>query len=68
MQQIVVFIRLGLELTVAANGQDIVLDADVEVLRIHVGQVGLEDQLIRGLVDVDGRGPRCQIRLFGAMR
>src|SRR5713226_1693804 len=62
--QIVVFVHVLLKLAFAANGEDVVLHADVQVLRIHVRQVGLDDQFILGLIDVDGRSPRGQVRLL----
>src|SRR5712664_316602 len=65
--QIVVLVRLGVELAFAANGEDVVLHTDVQVLRIHIRQVGLNDQFMLGFVDVDGRGPRGQVRLLGGM-
>src|SRR6516164_6681486 len=61
--QVVVFVHLLLELALAANREDVVLDADVEVLGLHVGKVGLDDQFLTGLIDVDRRGPARQIGL-----
>src|SRR4029077_2973748 len=62
--QVVFLVRLVLELAFAANGEDVVLDVDVQVLGIHIRQVRLDDQFMLGLVDVDCRGPRGQVRLL----
>ena len=58
------FRLLGLELTLAANRQSAVLHADVDILHFHVRHVGLHDQFVLGLLDVDRRNPRTAIR-FG---
>src|SRR6516164_5368913 len=66
--QVVVFVHLLLELALAANREDVVLDADVEVLGLHVGKVGLDDEFLTGLIDVDRRGPTRQIGLTRAVK
>src|SRR6266852_5008442 len=55
--QVLVFGHLGLELALAANGQDVVLHANVEILGIDLGEIGLHDQLVLGLVNIDRRRP-----------
>ena len=41
----------------AGEGQGLVFHADVEVLQFDFGEVGLEDQFVLGLIDIDGRRP-----------
>src|SRR5262249_47351479 len=52
------------ELAFAANGQDVILDTNVEVLRLDLRQVGLDDELMLTLEDVHCRGPRRQVLLL----
>src|ERR1700693_30714 len=65
--QIVVLLHLAFELSFAANGEDIILHADVQILRIHIRQVRLNHQFIFRLVDVHGWGPGGQVRLLGSV-
>jgi len=48
---------LLLELALAGDGEGLVLDADVDVFGIDIRDVGFEDELVLGLVDVDGGRP-----------
>jgi hypothetical protein len=41
--QVVVFVHFFLELAFAANGQNIIFHADVEVFRVDFRQIGLHD-------------------------
>src|SRR5712692_1620436 len=61
--QVIVFRHSLLELAFAANGQNVVLHADVEVLLVNVREVSLHHQLVLGLVDVYGRRPGGEGRL-----
>jgi hypothetical protein len=45
------------ELAFAGDGEGLVLDADIDVLHIDIRQIGLQDQLVFGFVDVDGGRP-----------
>ena len=52
------FLHLARELLLALDGQRAVLDGDVDVLARHVGQLGLQHELVLAvLVDVDRRHP-----------
>lgn len=46
-----------LERALSSEGQGLVLHPHIDVLRIHTRQIGLQDQFILGLVDIDRRGP-----------
>src|SRR5713101_2322471 len=62
--QVVFLAHLILELAFAAQGQQVVFDADVQVLRIHVRQVRLHHQFVLGLVDIHVRRPGGKNRLI----
>src|SRR5215831_9884787 len=53
-----------LELALSANGQNIVLDADVQLFRPNVRQVGFNDELMPAFRNVDRRYPGSQILLL----
>ncbi len=63
MRRIAVLLHLALELSFAANRENIILHADGQILRLHIRQVRLNHQFIFGLVDVHCRGLRRQVRL-----
>src|SRR6202040_1989481 len=64
----VVLVQLLLELALPANGEDVVLHANVEILWIDIGEIRLDHQFVRGLVDVNSRRPGGQVgRLPGAL-
>src|ERR1019366_5072108 len=56
---IALFVAGGGEFAFAGDGEGLVFHSHVDVLGFHVGQVGLDDEFVLGLVDVDGRGPRA---------
>src|SRR6266436_2662052 len=62
--QIVLFAHILLKLALATNRQDVVLHADVQVLRINLREIGFHHQLVLGLVDVHGRSPRAEAGVF----
>src|SRR5436309_745589 len=51
-----------LEFPLALQGQRAVFKLDSNLIRINVRKIGLQDQLILGLENVNGRrpGPRCR--------
>ncbi len=56
------------EFALAAQGQGLVFDADVDVFDFDVGQVGLQGQGVFGFEDIDGGRPgpvRCAVRSSG---
>jgi hypothetical protein len=55
--QVVFLVHLLLKLAFAANREDVVRNADVQVLLINFRQVRLNNLLILGLVNVHGRRP-----------
>src|SRR5215472_1108240 len=48
-----------LEFPLTRNGEGLVLYPNVDVLQFDFGQVGLEHQLVVGLVNIHRRGPRA---------
>src|ERR1051326_3224470 len=53
------FLYVPRQLLLALDGQDVVLDGDVDVLARHVRQFRLEHEfLVAVLIDVNGRHPR----------
>src|SRR5205807_9552417 len=62
--QIVLLVYLILKLAFAANCENVVLHSNVQILRIYIRQVRLNDQFIFRLVDVNGRSPQGQVRLL----
>src|ERR1039457_3727987 len=56
---IALFVGRGCEFAFASDGERLVFHSPVDVLGFHVGQIGLEDEFVLGLIDVDGRGPRA---------
>src|SRR5262245_11353949 len=62
--QVVLLVGDFLELALSANGQNIVLDADVQLLRPNVRQVGFNDELMPAFRNVDRRYPGSQILLL----
>src|ERR1700728_2121266 len=63
----VVFLDVLLEFPFATDGQCIVDDADVDILVAKVRKVGFHDQLVRGLVNVYGWRPGCQLCMTRAV-
>src|SRR5579863_103426 len=55
--KIVVFVDFLLEFPLSADRQRIVLDANINVLLLKIGQIGLYDQLALGFVYIHGRRP-----------
>ena len=45
------------EFALAGDGQGLVLDTHVDILQIDIRQVGFQNQLVFGLVDIDGGRP-----------
>jgi hypothetical protein len=66
--QVIVFVDRLLELALAAKGQFVVLDANVDVLLIDVRKIGFHDQLALGLIDVYSGRPVSQSRLTGRVK
>ena len=69
LDPVVVVLRLVLlELALALEGEDVVLDGDLDLLLRDTGQLGLHLVGVRGLEDVDrGRpGPRRLLRVLAA--
>src|ERR1017187_2242473 len=56
---IALFVGRGGEFAFAGDGEGLVFHSHVDVLGFHVGQIGLEDEFVLGLIDVDGRCPRA---------
>ena len=54
---VVVRLVLLLEAPLAPERQDVVLDGQLEVLPVHSGQLGFENDLVLVLVDVNVRRP-----------
>src|ERR1700741_88096 len=61
--QIVFLIHFLLEFACTANRKDVVLDADVQIPGLNVRKVGLDDELVLCLVDVDSGRPGGQVGL-----
>ena len=55
--KVVLLIHVFLELALAANGQDVVLHADVQILGIDFRQIGFHHQFMLGFVNVHGGSP-----------
>src|SRR5580765_6515346 len=62
--QIILFVHLLLELALTANGQDVIFHTNVQILRIHFRHIGLYDQLMLGLINVDRRRPAREVRFL----
>ena len=56
--QILVSGRPALELALAANGQDVVFHANVEILGIDIGEISLDDEFVLAFVNIDSWRPR----------
>ena len=56
---------LTLELPLAADGQHAVLEANVDVLRIHLGEIELEGHALDVLEDVGRGGPAVRLLVPG---
>src|ERR1700749_1111406 len=54
---VVVRLFLLLETPLAAQGQNVVLDGQLEVLAVHAGKLGFDDDLVLVLVYVNVRRP-----------
>src|SRR5262245_30586387 len=50
-------VELLLALLLAANGQDAVLDLELDVLLVHAGHLRAQDERLVPLEDLDSRGP-----------
>ena len=50
--------------SLTAEGNDIVLDRQVEIFLLHSREFGLEDDLILVLIDVDAGRPRATANAF----
>src|SRR5208283_39973 len=61
--QVVVLVHFLLELAFTPDGEDVVLDADVEFFRLNLRNIRLDDEFVLGLVDVDRRRPGGQVGL-----
>src|SRR5208337_3456864 len=66
--QIIALVHCLLELALPANRQDVVLDANVELLRLDVRKIGLDDEFVLRLVDVYRWRPRSQVAFFRRVR
>src|SRR5262249_9580484 len=68
--QVIVFVHLLLKPAFAADRQDVVLHANVQVLRFDARQIGLDDEFVLVLMDIDRRRPGREIRLLagGALK
>jgi len=53
----VVLVHLFFELALPADRQDVVLHAAVQILGVNVREIGLNHQLVLGLVDIYRRSP-----------
>src|SRR5207302_5154423 len=62
--QVVLFVHLLLELALTANGEDVVLHANVQILGIDIGEIRLHYEFVLAFVDVDGRRPRAEVGIL----
>ena len=61
----VLLLHVLLELPLAADPQDVVLQRDADVLLGQTGQLGVEDVRVRGLLDVDRGDPGTGLFALG---
>src|SRR5215469_9876979 len=58
--QILVFLDFLLELALTPDGENVVLDADVELLGLDVRKIRLHNQGLLGLININGRSPNAE--------
>src|SRR5215469_4204455 len=56
--QILVFVDLLLELALTPHGENVVLDADVELLGLDIWKIRFHNQGLLGLININGGSPR----------
>src|SRR6185503_18662129 len=64
LDAVVVAVILTLELALAADSEQPVFEADLEVVLVHAGHFDADDDLVLLLGDVDGRRPNAGFRFI----